>query len=75
MAVLSLSWLLGHQLAKLVELVAKPYGDLFQPLRYLGIASPAHDGLDIADKILGLFQKAPPKLAVEGWPAWLLHLT
>jgi len=53
MAVLFLSWLLAHQLAKFVELVAKSHGDFFQPLRHLGIASPAHDGLDIADKVLG----------------------
>ena len=33
-------------------------GDLLQPLRQVGIASPAHDGLDIADKVLGLFQEA-----------------
>ena len=57
MAVLSLSWLLARQLAKLVELVAKPDGDLFQPLRHVGIASAAYDGLDIADKVLGLLQK------------------
>jgi hypothetical protein len=36
----TLSWLLAHQLAKLVEFVAKPYGDLFQPLRHVGIARP-----------------------------------
>jgi hypothetical protein len=51
----TLSWLLAHELAKFVEFVAKPYGDLFQPLRHLGIARPAHDGLDIADEVLGLF--------------------
>ncbi len=53
----TLSWLLAHELAKFVEFVAKPYGDLFQPLRYVGMASSAHDGLDIADEILCLLQK------------------
>ena len=49
-----LSWLLAHQLAKFVELVAKPPGDILEPLSHIGIAGPAHDHLDIADKILGL---------------------
>ena len=52
-----LSWLLAHQLAKLVELVAKLHSDLLEPLRHLGVASPAHDGLDIANKIMGLLQE------------------
>ena len=54
----TLSWLSAHQLAKFVELVAKPLGDVLQPAGHVGIAGPAHDRLDIADKILGLFQKA-----------------
>ena len=53
----TLSWLLAHQLAKFVELVAKPAGDLFQPLSHVGVASPAHDCLDIADEVLGLLQE------------------
>ena len=53
----TLSWLLAHQLAKLVELVAKPHGDLLEPLSHVGIASPAHDGLDVADEVLGFLQK------------------
>jgi hypothetical protein len=50
----TLSWLLAHELAKFVELVAKPLGDLLEPLSHIGIASPAHNGLDIVDKVLGL---------------------
>ena len=59
MAVLSkmLSWLLAHQLAKLVQLVAKPRGDFLEPLSHVGIASPAHDVLDIADEVLGLLEE------------------
>ena len=50
------------------------YGVLFQPLRYVGMASSAHDGLDIADDILCLLQRRTAEISCCGLACMVVAL-